>query len=194
GFSRMRLPVCLATKKGPLVCSLLDLLVLRRKTDAALQVEALALRHQLRVLERRSIGPGSDPPTVCFSALSAGSFLGRRAAGFPLGRQLPEARGLEEHHASGSPARAKTNRMQVQRITAAVVDLDQHRGDAPHQRVARTKLPTDDNRVPSGIGERVAGGNIGGLTKKNSRNPCKRANGARRSAGGWSAILPRWSN
>ncbi len=32
--------------------SLLDLLVLWRNTEAAFQIEVLALRHQLRVLER----------------------------------------------------------------------------------------------------------------------------------------------
>ncbi len=37
----------------PIVRSLLDLLVLRRKTEAALQIEVLALRHQLLVLERQ---------------------------------------------------------------------------------------------------------------------------------------------
>ena len=36
-----------------IVRSLLDLLVLCRKTEAALQIEVLALRHQLRVLERQ---------------------------------------------------------------------------------------------------------------------------------------------
>ena len=35
------------------VRSLLDLLVLSRKTSATLQLEVLALRHQLRVLERQ---------------------------------------------------------------------------------------------------------------------------------------------
>ena len=35
-----------------IVRSLLDLLVLWRKTEAALQIEVLALRHQLRVFER----------------------------------------------------------------------------------------------------------------------------------------------
>ncbi len=35
------------------VRSLLDLLVLRRRTEAALQIDVLALRHQLRVLERQ---------------------------------------------------------------------------------------------------------------------------------------------
>jgi len=36
---------------------LLDLLVLRRKTEAALEIEVLALRHQLGVPERQVVGP-----------------------------------------------------------------------------------------------------------------------------------------
>jgi len=43
------------------VRSLLDLLVLRRTTDAALRIEVLALRHQLRVLERQVRRPRFQP-------------------------------------------------------------------------------------------------------------------------------------
>jgi putative transposase len=46
----------------PIVRSLLDLLVLRRKTEAALQIEVLALRHQLRVLERQLRRPRFQAP------------------------------------------------------------------------------------------------------------------------------------
>ena len=44
-----------------IVRSLLDLLVLCRKTEAALQIEVLALRHQLRVLERQVHRPRFQP-------------------------------------------------------------------------------------------------------------------------------------
>ena len=40
---------------------LLDLLVLRQKTEAALEIEVLALRHQLRVLERQVHRPCFQP-------------------------------------------------------------------------------------------------------------------------------------
>jgi len=46
----------------PIVRSLLDLLILRRKTEAALQIEVLALRHQLRVLERQLRRPRFQAP------------------------------------------------------------------------------------------------------------------------------------
>jgi putative transposase len=46
----------------PIVRSLLDLLVLCRKTEAALQIEVLALRHQLRVLERQLRRPRFQAP------------------------------------------------------------------------------------------------------------------------------------
>ncbi len=55
----------------PIVRSLLDLLVLRRKTEAALQIEVLALRHQLRVLERQLRRPRFQAPDrLLLSALS----------------------------------------------------------------------------------------------------------------------------
>src|SRR5216683_3623354 len=44
-----------------IVCSMLDLLILRQRTEAALQVEVLALRHQLRVLERQVHRPHFQP-------------------------------------------------------------------------------------------------------------------------------------
>jgi putative transposase len=44
-----------------LVRSLLDALVLGRKADAALRVQVLALRHQLRVLERQIRRPRFQP-------------------------------------------------------------------------------------------------------------------------------------
>ena len=44
-----------------IVRSLLDLLVLCRKSEAALQIEVLALRHQLRVLERQVHRPRFQP-------------------------------------------------------------------------------------------------------------------------------------
>jgi len=54
-----------------LVRSLLDLLVLRRKTEAALQIEVLALSHQLRVLERQVHRPRFQPDDrLLLSALS----------------------------------------------------------------------------------------------------------------------------
>jgi hypothetical protein len=53
------------------VRSLLDLLVLYRKTEAALQIEVLALRHQLRVLERQVRRPHFQPDDrLLLSALS----------------------------------------------------------------------------------------------------------------------------
>jgi putative transposase len=55
----------------PIVRSLLDLLVLRRKTEAALQIEVLGLRHQLRVLERQLRRPRFQAPDrLLLSALS----------------------------------------------------------------------------------------------------------------------------
>ena len=54
-----------------IVRSLLDLLVLCRKTEAALQIEVLALRHQLRVLERQVHRPRFQPADrLLLSALS----------------------------------------------------------------------------------------------------------------------------
>jgi putative transposase len=54
-----------------IVRSVLDLLVLRRKTEAALQIEVLALRHQLRVLERQVHRPRFQPADrLLLSALS----------------------------------------------------------------------------------------------------------------------------
>jgi putative transposase len=54
-----------------IVRSLLDLLVLCRKTEAALQIEVLALRHQLRVIERQVHRPRFQPADrVLLSALS----------------------------------------------------------------------------------------------------------------------------
>ena len=44
-----------------IVRSLLELLVLSRKTEAALHIEVLALRHQLRVLERQIQRPRFRP-------------------------------------------------------------------------------------------------------------------------------------
>ena len=50
---------------------LLDLVVLCQKSDAALQVEVLALRHQLRVLERQVHRPRFQPANrLVLSALS----------------------------------------------------------------------------------------------------------------------------
>jgi len=54
-----------------IVRSVLDLLVLCRKTEAALQIEVLALRHQLRVLERHVHRPRFQPADrLLLSALS----------------------------------------------------------------------------------------------------------------------------
>ena len=54
-----------------IVRSLLDLLVLCQKTEAALQIEVLALRHQLRVLERQVHRPRFRPADrLLLSALS----------------------------------------------------------------------------------------------------------------------------
>ena len=54
-----------------IVRSLLDLLVICRKTEAALQIEVLALRHQLRVLERQVHRPRLRPADrLLLSALS----------------------------------------------------------------------------------------------------------------------------
>jgi putative transposase len=44
-----------------IVRSMVDLLVLYRKTEAALRIEVLALRHQLRVLERQVHRPRFRP-------------------------------------------------------------------------------------------------------------------------------------
>ncbi len=44
-----------------IVCSLLDLLVRGWKTEAALQIEVLAFRHQIRVFERRVHRPRFQP-------------------------------------------------------------------------------------------------------------------------------------
>ncbi len=53
------------------VRSLLELLVLCRKTEATLQIEVLALRHQLRVLERQVRRPRFQPgDRLLLSALS----------------------------------------------------------------------------------------------------------------------------
>jgi putative transposase len=60
------------------VRSLLDLLVLSRKADAALHVEVLALRHQLRLFERQVRRPCFQPADrLVLSALSR--FLPRPA-------------------------------------------------------------------------------------------------------------------
>src|SRR5215467_2232785 len=54
-----------------IVRSVLDLLVLCRKTEAALQIEVLALRHQLRVLERQVHRPRfQSADRLLLSALS----------------------------------------------------------------------------------------------------------------------------
>src|SRR5262249_48953040 len=70
--------------------------------------------------------------------------------GFQFDGKLLEARGLEKDHASGSAA-TKTYAMQVQRIAAAVVDRDHHRGDASLQRIALTRPAMRENDVPSGV-------------------------------------------
>ncbi len=54
-----------------IVRSLLDLLVFCRKTEAALQIEVLALHHQLRLLERQVHRPRFQPADrLLLSALS----------------------------------------------------------------------------------------------------------------------------
>src|SRR5262249_28063678 len=56
-----------------LVRSLLDAIILGKKSDAALRVEVLALRQQLRVLERQVRGPRFQPADRPILAMEVGS-------------------------------------------------------------------------------------------------------------------------
>jgi hypothetical protein len=73
---------------------LLELVVLRHRSEREREIEILLLRHQLRVLQRQAARPQLTQADRALLAASAGSWRGERGGGRCSSRQRPLCAGI----------------------------------------------------------------------------------------------------